>query len=440
MSVSVPEFLSLPPKAMEMIKRFNDYRFFLTEGGRASGKTQSAGRFLLYLGEKKSLRIVCGRETQATIEESVYKVFADLIQQYNLNYTVFKSKIVHNVSGTEIIFKGFREQGSVNIKGLEGIDILWIDEAEAITKQTLDIIIPTIRKQNSRIFFSMNRNLPNDPVYDFCCGNPKCLCIHMDYFENPHVSQEILDEAERCKATSERDYRHIWLGEPLDQSSDLLFSSKDVCRMKSIEPFGDGFNPIRVIGIDFAAQGGDFCVATILDKKSPTQWKCESQIAWDETDPMVSIGRIVDLISKYNPDRTILDCGGMGYVVYSRLQELGIRIEKFDGATTKGVPAEYANARAYGYYTLYEYIHNGWIIMDSPETEKDLLNIRYEYRSNGERLIQSKEKMRKSGIHSPDRADSLMMAVYLIKTSINDTAVLDGVKPLIRKNKSRWQI
>lgn len=427
---------------MPLITDFNNYRFFLAEGGRGSSKTQSFARLILTIAEKKKVRVVCGRETQATIEESVYKVLVDLINEYQLNYSVLKNKITHNASGSEIVFKGFREQGSVNIKGLEGVDILWIDEAEAITKQTLDIVVPTIRKPNSRIFFSMNRNLPNDPVYDFCVGNEKCLHIHIDYYDNPYCSQELIDEAERCKATSERDYRHIWLGEPLDQSSDLLFSAKDVANMKNIVPFGDGYKPLRVIGIDFAAQGGDFCVATVLDKKSPVHWKCVSQVAWDETDPMVSIGKIVDLIGQFRPDYSILDCGGMGYVVFSRLRELGVRIEKFDGASTQGVPNEYANARAFGYYTLYNYIHSGWIIMDSPETEKDLMNIRFEYRSNGERIIQSKDKMRKSGIHSPDRADSLMMAVYCIKTRLNDKPTIDSTEnfKIKRVNNSRWQI
>lgn len=443
MEIKVPELLALPPKMMPLITDFNKYRFFLAEGGRGSAKTQSFGRLILTIAEKNKVRVVCGRETQSTIEESVYKVLVDLIKEYELNFSILKNKITHNQSGSEIVFKGFREQGSVNIKGLEGVDILWIDEAEAITKQTLDIVIPTIRKPNSRIFFSMNRKLINDPVYEFCMGNDKCLHININYYDNPYCSQELKDEAERCKATSERDYRHIWLGEPLDQSDDLLFSATDIARMKTIEPFGDGFNPIRVIGIDFAAQGGDFCVATILDKKSPVHWKCEAQIAWNDTDPMVSIGKIVNIIGEYKPDYSILDCGGMGYVVYSRLRELGIRIDKFDGATTQGVPNEYANARAFGYYTLYHYLHNGWIIMDSPETEKDLAQIRYEYKSNGERIIQSKDKMRKNGIHSPDRADSLMMAVYCIKTRLADNAIIDDVRTTntIKKvNKSRWQI
>lgn len=438
--IVVPQLLVLPPKLWPVIEKFNDYRFFLVEGGRGSGKTQGIGRFLLYLAEKKKIRVVCGRETQSTIEDSVYKCLVDLIKLYQLNFDVKKTKIISNVSGSEIVFKGFREQGSVNIKGLEGVDILWIDEAEAITKQTLDIIIPTIRKERSRVFFTMNRKLPNDPVYDFGAGNDKCLHITINYFDNPFCSNELIDEAKRCQATSEVDYRHIWLGEPLDMSDNLLFSAKSVAEMSKIEALGDVYRHIRVMGIDFAAQGGDFCCASILDKCSPTQWQLQPQIAWQDADPMSSIGRIVELMGKYHPDFAILDCGGMGFVVHARLREMGVRIDAFDGATNKGVPFEYANARAYGYYMLAEYLRNRQIIADKNDTlEKELLSIRYKYQSNGKRIIESKADMRAKGIKSPDRADSLMMAVYAIKANVQDSPLLLAMPDTVKRiNTSRW--
>lgn len=440
-NIKIPKILNIPPKLLEFVFKFNNYRIFLAEGGRGSGKTQSVGRLILYICEKKKIRVVCGREIQSTIEDSVYKVLVDLINEFGLNYKISKNKIVHNVTGSEIVFKGFREQGSVNIKGLEGIDLLWIDEAESIAKQTLDIVVPTIRRPKSKIFFTMNRKLINDPVYDFCNSNEKCLKVSINYFDNPFCSKELIDEAERCKETNERDYRHIWLGEPLDQSSDRLFSSNDIARMANIAPFGDIFQKIRVIGIDFAAQGGDFCVATVLDKVSPVHWDCVQQISWQDSNPMASIGKIVEIIGDLRPDKTILDCGGMGFVVFSRLQELGIRIEKFDGSTTQGVPAEYANARAFGYYSLAEYLRNGWIKMNSPETEKELIEIRFKYRSNGERIILSKDEMRRRGIHSPDRADSLMMAIYCIKTCVLDGS-MNGDNFVLpeRVARSKWQI
>lgn len=422
MTLILPEILNLPAKLIPFITNLGKYRFYLGEGGRGSGKSNAFARIILYLCEKRKLRVVCGREVQKTIEESVHRLLSDLISKYNLNFEVQQTKIIHRKTGSEILFKGFREQGRANIKGYEGVDILWIDEAESVTKQTLDVIIPTVRKPNSVIWFSMNRFIRQDPVYMFCKGRKNCLHIHIDYFENPYCPNELLIEAAECKQTNEKDYKHIWLGQPMEQASDYLLSAAKIEKMKTIQPFGDIMYRQRVMGIDFAAQGNDLCVATVLDRVSPVHWRQIVQEAWSEPNSMVSTGKIIDLLAKYKPTASCLDVGGMGYVVYNRLQELKIRINPFNGAEQLGVPKEYANTRAWGYYTLEEYITNEWLIMDSPETEKELLEIRYKYRSNGERLIMSKDDMRKQGIKSPDRADSLMMAVFTAKNFLTPEA------------------
>ena len=154
---SLPKLLDIPDKLLPIISEFNDFRYVLLDGGRGGGKSQAIARFLLYLAEQSTIRICCGRETQNSIDESVHTILKDIIVQYELNFEVFANKILHKKTKSTFIFKGFREQGAVNIKGLEGVDILWIDESQAVTKHTLDVIIPTIRKEKAKIFFSMNR-------------------------------------------------------------------------------------------------------------------------------------------------------------------------------------------------------------------------------------------------------------------------------------------
>lgn len=439
--LKLPEILNLPPKLLPFALNIGKYRYYLADGGRGSGKSQAFGRLILYVCEKRKVRVCCGRETQNSIEDSVYRLLVDLINQFGLNFNVFGNKIVHRETGSEIIFRGFRENGVENTKGMEGFDIVWIDEAQLLTKRTIDVVIPTIRKPKSVVWFSMNRFIRNDPVFEFCMSRPNCLHVHIDYFENPFCTQELIDEANICRQLNEKDYRHIWLGEPMEQASDYLFNSAKLERMAKIEPFGDMFLPQRVMGIDFAAQGNDLSVATVLDRAGQTHWKVTLQEAWSEPDAMVSTGKIVDLLGKYRPTAAALDVGGMGYVVFNRLQELGVRINPFNGAEQQGVPPEYGNTRAWGYYTLNEYINNEWIIMDSTQTLKELMDIRFKYKSNGERLIVSKDEMRKQGIHSPDRADSLMMAVFCIKRFIGNRQTemnLSGAPRIIRRSVSRF--
>ena len=191
----MPEILNIPQKLYPFILDFNNYSYFLLEGGRASGKTQSTARFLLYIAETRLVRICCGRELQNSINDSVKTVFLDLIEKYNLNFEIKKDSLINTKTNSTRFFKGFREQGKVSIKGLEGIDILWIDEAQSIAKATLDIIIPTIRKKNSKIIFTMNRYTRFDSVYIFCAKRADCLHIKVNYYDNPFVDEKIIKEA-----------------------------------------------------------------------------------------------------------------------------------------------------------------------------------------------------------------------------------------------------
>ena len=113
--LTLPEILNIPPKLYPFIFKFNNYAYFLLEGGRASGKTQSVARFLLYIMETRHVRICCGREIQNSIDESVKTVFLDLIEKYNLIYDIKRDSLIHKSTGSKIFFKGFREQGKVNI-------------------------------------------------------------------------------------------------------------------------------------------------------------------------------------------------------------------------------------------------------------------------------------------------------------------------------------
>lgn len=427
--IDLPAILNIPPKLIPMVTTFNQYDICLLEGGRGSAKSQSVARFILFLGEERCLRIVCGREIQNNIEESVHAILKDLIEEYDLAYDVFAHKIIHRTSGTEIKFKGFREQGNVNIKGLEGVDILWIDEAQSITKPTLDVIMPTIREENARIFFTMNRFLREDAVPEYCIGKPNCLHIKINFNENPFCPLNLKIQAEEMRIKSQRDYDHVWMGQPLAQADDHLFNFDKLHASLEVQPFGELWGRQRVLGIDFAAQGNDLCVGTILDRMSNQHWSLTERIPWDEPDTMVSVGKIVAMIGEFKPDVVVIDIGGMGKPVYDRLIEVlgegGTPIYPFDGGTTQDVDIKhYANLRAKAYFGLKDWFEYGFLAIAEKDKEviKELEKIKMKYRSNGSRLIQSKQDMKKELTYSPDNADSLMMAVYGAVTFLGTTA------------------
>lgn len=442
-SLDLPAILKIPPKLYPIITDFNGFRYFLLEGGRGSAKSQTIGRFLLYLGELRTLRIVCGREIQANIEESVHALLSDLIKEYDLAYDILKYEIRHKTSGTVFGFKGFREQGNVSVKGLEGVDVLWIDEAQSITKPTLDIILPTIRKQKAKLFFTMNRYLREDAVPEQMIGNPDCIHININYFDNPFCPLNLKVQAENCRNKSERDYRHIWLGHPLASADDYLFNFEKLIASYDIKPFGELYHKQRILAIDFAAQGNDQCVATVLDRASNQHWELSERIPWDEPDTMISVGKIVNLIGQFKPTITTLDIGGMGKPVWDRLQEVGMDIHPFDGGSTEGIDTRsYGNIRAAAYFLLRDWFDSKFLCIKREDNEviKQLEKIKFKYRSNGVRLIQAKVDMKKDLKYSPDDADSLMMAVWAAANWLGqeaNTSSAGNVKPIRKSGSSR---
>lgn len=440
-----PELLSIPPKVMSLFELFNQYKIIIIEGGRGSAKSHSIARLILYIMQKRIVRVFCGREIQATIEESVYTLFADLIREYSLGFKVRKNRITHLTSGSAVNFKGFREQGSINIKGIEGADIVWVDEAQAVTKPTLDQLIPTLRKKDSpvKFLFTLNRLLRDDAVMELA-DRDDCLVIHIDYFENPFCPVTLLDEAEKCRNRSERDYNHIWLGQPVKAGDEMIFETDALYGSLRVQPYGDLFFKARVIGIDWAAQGNDLCVATILDRASAEHWKLTQQVKWDEPDTTISVGKIFRMIGDFKPDVVCIDIGSGGYNVYCDLiakKIQGVTIVPFDGGSKDGVGPRAINLRAEGYWNLKDWFENKWLCIGEgyrADVLKQLERLKQKFRPDGLRQVRLKTEYKAEHGHSPDEADSLMMAVWgarFIGKEPNRNISGDGT--VQRKNTSR---
>ncbi len=429
--IELPEILDIPEKLIPVITNINKYGYFLIDGGRGGGKSQSIARIILWLGEKRKVRVCCGRETQSAISDSVYKIFSDLIEEYNLNYTIKSNKIIHNISTSDIIFKGFREQGRVNIKGLEGVDILWIDEAQAITKSTLDIIIPTIRKKNSVVIFTMNRLTRKDAVYSEFISRDDCLHIKINYYDNKYCPKKLINEAERCKEKNLADYQHIWEGNPLDVTNDFLFSSIKLDKAANLSTYKDNSRKIRCLSIDLAGNGGDLCVASFIESKNAVQWSLEKQEFWNEPDTDITKGKIINLYNSWKPNLMVLDADGLGYPIYVSIKHVIPSAIKFNGAASSNRPNA-LNRRADGYLTLKEFIDNEWLKISSGLTINQLEYIKKSYKPNGQIFIQSKKDIKAEHGESPDFADSLMMGIFAVNyysyliDETDETVFIDG--------------
>ncbi len=201
------------PKAFSGL--FEPYRYKVYYGGRGSGKSWAFADALLIKAMQRKTRILCAREFQVSIAESVHKLLADRIVAHGLDdlFEVQKATIIGK-NGSEFIFKGIRHNVS-EVKSMEGIDICWIEEGENTTQESLETIIPTIRKENSEIWISFNNKTPNDPVYKhFVLGqSDNALVKKVSFRDNPFFP--LVLEKERLKKLAEdpEGYAHIWEGE-----------------------------------------------------------------------------------------------------------------------------------------------------------------------------------------------------------------------------------
>ena len=158
--------IEVPKEFKVLFNLDSDLRHIVLYGGRASGKSTSVALSLLVLGMNKKLRILCTREVQNSIADSVHKLLSDLISKYKLNTWEVQKDIIRNKqTGSEIFFKGLHNN-SQSIKSIEGIDIVWIEEAQSVSADSINALVPTIRKTGSRLIWTFNRLTENDPVWE----------------------------------------------------------------------------------------------------------------------------------------------------------------------------------------------------------------------------------------------------------------------------------
>lgn len=208
---------------------FEPHRFKVVKGGRGGAKSHTFAAALLIIAAQSPKRIFCGREIQRSIQESVHRLLSDKIVDMGMTgvYEVQQSRILGK-NGSEIIYGGLRHNMASH-KSLEGIDIFWGEEAQTFSQTTLDILLPTIRKPDSELWFSYNPDLEDDPVHQmFAMGSePKGTWLHhVNFDDNPWCTPELLDQAEHCRITNPAKYKHIWLGQCKQAIDGAIFADE----------------------------------------------------------------------------------------------------------------------------------------------------------------------------------------------------------------------
>ena len=210
-------------------------RYKVAEGGRGGGKSHFFGELGVMEVFSFGKKMLCCREVQKSIKESVKALIESKIYKMGLQdyFTITEYEIRCNHNSGKISFTGLRQQGAGksaadNVKSYEGYDICWVEEAQTISKYSLDILLPTIRKPGSEVWFSYNRKEEGEPVHSKFVESEHVpegtVHIYVNYWDNPWFPPELRQLMESDKANSLDDYNHIWCGLPQKRSKATIFT------------------------------------------------------------------------------------------------------------------------------------------------------------------------------------------------------------------------
>ena len=196
-------------------------------GGRGSGKSHAVAQYCIFRAYQKKTKVLCTRELQKSISESVHALLCEKIHDMGLDsfFTIQKDKI-YGANGSVFIFAGVRQ--NVNeIKSMEGIDICWVEEAQSMSRNSLDVLVPTVRAEGSIIVFTFNPFKDTDPVYvDSQNPDENTLVIKANYNDNPFFPEVLRLDMERDKKNDYEKYLWVWEGQCLGLSDAQIFRGK----------------------------------------------------------------------------------------------------------------------------------------------------------------------------------------------------------------------
>lgn len=414
MNENQPAEILIPSEFARLLD--SDWREGIVEGGRYSLKSHTVARIILIKAMQKRTRVLCGREFQNSINESVHQLFADLIEHYNLGmFQVTRDSIVNTQNGSDFIFKGVRHNMQ-SIKSIEGVDIFWGEESQTFSKESIDVITPTIRKPGSQLIWTLNRLLELDPIYERIVVNKMPNSIHIN--ANYDVAEkygwlpdEIKAEIEYDKKTNPGLYSHKWLGQPMSQVDDAIIGRDAILEAMQREVDSDG---AIEIGVDVARMGND---RTELVKRRGLR-----EIG-RETYHKLRTTEVCDTVERFaNYDKSILikvDDTGVGGGVTDDLMRRGYNVMAINFGQKPNDPDKYPNLISEAWFYMAT-------IMDTVQLNRDndllmeLSSRKWVMDTKGRRGVESKDSYKKRGYRSPDKADATILCFYTPHVHVTD--------------------
>ena len=375
----------------------------ITAGGRGSGKSWSFASLLSQKLTAEKHNLLCCREIQKSLEDSSYKLLVETIERLNLKGWVIKKDTLENENGSRVIFRGLKDLRAGNaIKSLEGYDLAWLEEAQAISLESLQLLLPTIRMNGSEIWACYNPNTEEDAI-EMLKAREGAICVKCNWSDNPWFTERLAKEREADYKFNPELARHIWEGEYLAQADNAVMSRLAVHEAMEREVDSEGDYQIAV---DVARYGSDSSIISMRKGLKMIDLKEYKNIS------LVELCGHIEVMAGNNHDMTIkVDETGVGGGVVDILQGRGYR--NVIGINFGSKPQDtdkFADLPSEMWCTFP--ISDVSLLNDSGLFH-ELTDRRFSYDHKARRQVESKDSYKaRNGGKSPDKADSVLMLFY----------------------------
>ncbi len=396
---------------MEQFRGF-PVTFMGARGGRGAGaKTRGFINLIVQEAHKEKHAYVMLREIQKSIQDSLYKAIKEQVERLMYPGWKFTDIKITSKAGSEFAFRGLKDLRAANaIKGLEGFDRIFLDEAAHISPTSIKLLLPTIlRNDGPRVMFAYNPESDYDPITKLVWNRyrnrpEKALLIEMEPcgIDNPWWNDEMEDASQMLKEEDLDDWLHTYGGHPRVQGERSIISRvhiEEAAERNIIDPQG-----MLQLGVDVARFGDDKTV--IYARRGLKVLDCKK---WTGQDTMQT-AKEAWAMANNDPDVLIVvDDTGVGGGVTDKLKELGANVRPFIASAKAKKKDKYVNANAELWFS---FPIREADIPDDPALIQQLSGRQYDFDNAGRKKIELKDTYKKRIGASPDEADALLMCFY----------------------------
>lgn len=400
------EFKIASPK-YKVLYEPHRYKIFLS--GRGTGKSWALAQAAVYYMYTTNVRILSCRMFLNSIAESNYKLIEQTIERMGLTqyFELTKTEIRCIKTGSLMFFKGLNNN-YISLKSLEGIGICLVDEAESITEEAWNILLPTIRAVNSEIWISFNPRLVTDATWQrFVVNTPSnAVVVRLSLEDNPYVSKDLLDAMEHDKATDPVKYKWIWEGEPMG-AEECTFITPNIISDARNRIAMRNENLKVIAGLDVSGMGKDW---TVLVRRRGAEILSVDRMQRGNTSHVTEWVKSIYVDKGW--DKIVVDATGSSGVA-DNIQIWGdanrtFETIKWNAARQSRQPTRYLNSRTESWDIMRSWlIDQGQLTRDKEWDE--LSTVSYVLNSKEQLQLQSKATLKKS----PDNGDALALSLWI---------------------------